>query len=91
MNTGKQLVVENYLEGRVFKKVYIQAYDLYSRVHTTKPAQARPRPGLGSAQVNIVSTRQIANVNTNLGRSQDSTQVIARNVRNKDDYLLVRK
>ena len=32
-----------------------------------------------------------ANVDTNLGRAQDSTQVIARNVRNKDDYLLVRK
>ena len=65
----------------------------YSRVHTTKLAQARPRPGLGSAQVYVVSTLQgqIANVDTNLGRAHDSTQVIARNVRNKDDYLLVKK
>ena len=30
-------------------------------------------------------------MDTNLGRAQDSTQAIARNVRNKDDYLLVRK
>ena len=29
-----------------------------SRVHTTKLAQARPRPGLGSAQVYVVSTLQ---------------------------------
>ena len=64
-----------------------------SRVHTTKLAKARPRPGLGSAQVYVVSTLQgkIASVDTNLGRAQDSTQVIARNVGNKDDYLLVRK
>ena len=64
-----------------------------SRVHTTKLAQARPRPGLGSAQVYVVSTLQgkIANVDTNLGRAQDSTKAIARNVRNKHDYLLVRK
>ena len=64
-----------------------------SRVHTTKLAQARPRPGLGSAQVYVMSTLQgqSANVDTNLDRAQDSTYVIARNVRNTDDNLLLRK
>ena len=48
---------------------------IYWRVHTTKLAQARPRLGLGSAQVYVVSTLQgqIANVDTNLGRAHDST------------------
>ena len=63
------------------------------RVNTTKLAQARPRPGLGSAQVYVVATLQgqIANVDANLDRAEESTRAIARNVRKKHDCLLVKK
>ena len=66
---------------------------MYSSVHAAKLAQARPRPGLGTAQVLVVSTLPgyIANVDTNLGPAQEATLAIARNVSNKHDCPLVGK